>query len=243
MTWSDVITPCDSGFVRDTTKSWPDHHFRLLLVEDDRELVELLSAVLHGEGYAVDVATDGQRGLHFALTRPYDVVVIDRGLPVLDGLDLLARLRSRSVRTPALVLTAMSGVDDRIDGLDAGADDYLVKPFDLGELTARLRALCRRAAELTSALRIGSGQLDLEQHEAVLPDGERVPLTTREFELLRVLATHPETVHTRSSLRRKVFRDAPSPSIVDTYVHYLRRKIGRSVVQTVQGVGYRLGGM
>ena len=216
---------------------------RLLLVEDDRELVELLSAVLRGEGHVVDVAFDGQRGLHLALTRPYDVVVIDRGLPVLDGLDLLARLRSRAVRTQALVLTAMGSVRDRIDGLDAGADDYLANPFDLGELRARLRALGRRAAELTAALRIGAGRLELEQHRVVLPDGERVPLTAREFALLRVLATHPETVHTRSSLRRTVFHDAPSPSIVDTYVHYLRSKVGRSVVHTVQGVGYRLGAL
>nr|WP_112268501.1 response regulator transcription factor [Lentzea terrae] len=216
---------------------------RLLLVEDDRELVELLSTVLRGEGHVVDVAFDGHRGLHLALTRPYDVVVIDRGLPVLDGLDLLARLRSRAVRTQALVLTAMGSVRDRIDGLDAGADDYLAKPFDLGELRARLRALGRRAAELTAALRIGAGRLELEQHRVVLPDGERVPLTAREFALLRVLATHPETVHTRSSLRRTVFHDAPSPSIVDTYVHYLRSKVGRSVVHTVQGVGYRLGAL
>ena len=217
--------------------------FRLLLVEDDRELVELLSAVLRAEGYAVDVAMDGQRGLHLALTRPYDVVVIDRGLPVLDGLDLLARLRSRAVRTQVLLLTAMGGVHDRIDGLDAGADDYLTKPFDLGELSARLRALCRRAAELAAVLRIGAGRLELEQHQVVLPDGERVPLTAREFALLRVLATHPETVHTRASLRRTVFQDAPSPSIVDTYVHYLRTKVGRSVVHTIQGVGYRLGAL
>jgi two-component system response regulator QseB len=216
---------------------------RLLLVEDDRELVELLAVVLRGEGHVVDVAFDGQRGLHLALTRPYDVVVIDRGLPVLDGLELLARLRSRAVRTQALMLTAMGSVRDRIDGLDAGADDYLMKPFDLGELFARLRALGRRAAELAAVLRIGAGRLELEQHRVVLPDGERVPLTEREFGLLRVLATHPETVHTRASLRRTVFGDAPSPSIVDTYVHYLRTKVGRSVVHTVQGVGYRLGAL
>jgi len=216
-------------------------HVRLLLVEDDREFVELLAAVLRSEGYVVDVALDGQRGLHLALTRPYDVVVIDRGLPVLDGLDLLTRLRSRAVRTQALMLTAMGSVRDRIDGLDAGADDYLTKPFDLGELFARLRALCRRAAELAAVLRIGAGRLELEQHRVVLPDGQRVPLTEREFGLLRVLATHPETVYTRASLRRTVFHDAPSPSIVDTYVHYLRTKVGRSVVHTVQGVGYRLG--
>ncbi|WP_425435627.1 response regulator transcription factor [Lentzea kentuckyensis] len=216
---------------------------RLLLVEDDRELVELLSAVFRGDGHAVDTAFDGQRGLHLALTRPYDVVVIDRGLPVIDGLDLLSRLRSRSVWTQALVLTAMGTVHDRIDGLDAGADDYLTKPFDLGELRARLRALYRRAAELAAVLRIGAGRLELEQHQVVLPDGERVQLTAREFALLRVLATHPDMVHTRASLRRTVFQDAPSPSIVDTYVHYLRSKVGRSVVRTVQGVGYRLGAL
>ncbi|WP_312878549.1 response regulator transcription factor [Lentzea indica] len=216
---------------------------RLLLVEDDRELVELLSAVFRGDGHVVDIALDGQRGLHLALTRPYDVVVIDRGLPVLDGLDLLSRLRSRSVRTQALMLTAMGTVRDRIDGLDAGADDYLMKPFDLGELRARVRALHRRAGELAAVLRIGAGRLELEQHQVVLPDGERVPLTAREFALLRVLATHPGTVHTRASLRRTVFQDAPSQSIVDTYVHYLRSKVGRSVVRTVQGVGYRLGAL
>ncbi|WP_342713690.1 response regulator transcription factor [Lentzea fradiae] len=229
--------------MRGSTKFRSAHPFRLLLVDDDRELVELLSLALQGEGYVVDVAFDGQRGLHLALTQPYDVVVIDRGLPVIEGLDLLARLRSRSVRTQVLVLTAMSSVDDRIRGLDAGADDYLTKPFDLGELTARLRALCRRAAELAAVLSIGEGRLELEQHQVVLPDGEKVPLTAREFALLRVLATHPETVHTRAALRRTVFEDAPSQSIVDTYVHYLRSKVGRSVVLTVQGVGYRLGAL
>ncbi|WP_374202798.1 response regulator transcription factor [Saccharothrix sp. S26] len=223
--------------------SWPAHCFRLLLVEDDRELVELLAAALRGEGYTVDVALDGHRGLHLALTRPYDVVVIDRGLPALDGLDLLVRLRARSVRARALILTALGTVHDRIDGLDAGADDYLVKPFDLDELSARLRALCRRSAELADALRIGAGHLDVGQREVVLPDGGRVPLTTREFTLLRVLASHPETVHTRASLRRVVFPDASATSIVDTYMYYLRTKIDRSVVQTVQGLGYRLGAL
>ncbi|GLY50203.1 transcriptional regulator [Lentzea sp. NBRC 102530] len=229
--------------VRASSKFRSVHRFRLLLVDDDRELVELLAAVLRGEGYDVDVAFDGQRGLHLALTHPYDVIVIDRGLPVLDGLDLVSRLRSRSVRTQVLVLTAMGSVHDRIDGLDAGADDYLTKPFDLRELMARLRALCRRSAELAAVLHIGAASLELEQHQVVLPDGEKVPLTTREFALLRVLATHPETVHTRAALRRTVFSDAPSQSIVDTYVHYLRSKVGRSVVQTVQGIGYRLGAL
>ena len=225
------------------SRSWPANCFRLLLVEDDRELVELLAAALRDEGYTVDVALDGQRGLHLGLTRPYDVVVIDRGLPALDGLDLLVRPRARSVRARALILTALGTVHDRIDGLDAGADDYLVKPFDLDELSARLRALCRRALELADVLRIGAGHLDVAQREVVLPDGGRVPLTTREFTLLRVLATYPDTVHTRASLRRVVFPDASATSIVDTYVYYLRSKIDRSVVHTVQGLGYRLGAL
>ncbi|WP_439423169.1 response regulator transcription factor [Saccharothrix sp. HUAS TT10] len=215
----------------------------MLLVEDDRELVELLSAALRGEGYSVDVAMDGHRGLHLALTRPYDVVVLDRRLPALDGLDLLVRLRSKAVRARALMLTAMGALHDRVDGLDAGADDYLVKPFELDELSARLRALCRRADEVREVLRIGAGHLDLGQREVVWPDGGRVPLTTREFTLLRVLASYPDTVHTRASLRRVVFPDASSTSIVDTYVYYLRTKVDRSVVHTVQGLGYRLGAL
>lgn len=229
--------------MQDNSRSWQANCFRLLLVEDDCELVELLATVLRDEGYTVDVALDGQRGLHLALTRPYDVVVIDRGLPVLDGLDLLVRLRSKSVRARALILTAMATVHDRIDGLDAGADDYLVKPFDLDELSARLRALCRRSLELAEVLPIGAARLDVGQREVVLDDGGRVPLTAREFGLLRVLATHPDTVHTRASLRRVVFPDASATSIVDTYVYYLRSKIDRSVVHTVQGLGYRLGAL
>lgn len=229
--------------VRASSKFRPIHPFRLLLIDDDRELVELLAAVLRGEGYDVDVAFDGQRGLHLALTRPYDVVVIDRALPVLDGLDLLSRLRSRSVRTQALMLTAMGSVHDRIDGLDAGADDYLAKPFDLRELTARLRALSPA----------GRGTGRGAAHRRRPPGARTTPGRAarrrestahhQEFALLRVLATHPETVHTRAALRRTVFCDAPSQSIVDTYVHYLRSKVGRSVVQTVQGIGYRLGAL
>jgi two-component system response regulator QseB len=216
---------------------------RLLLVEDDNELADLLAGALGDEGYAVDVARDGQRGLHLGLTRPYDIVVIDRRLPVLDGLELLGRLRANAVQARALLLTAMGTVHDRVDGLDAGADDYLVKPFDLDELSARLRALSRRSIEATGVLRIGAAHLDLGRHEVVLPDGERVSLAAREFELLRVLADRPDVVRSRAELRRSVFREAPAQSIVDTYVYYLRRKLGRPVVRTVHGRGYRLGAL
>ena len=215
--------------------------WRLLLVEDDPELVTMLSGVLRDEGYAVDVAADGQQGLHLGLTRQYDVLVLDRRLPALDGLDVLARLRSRAVRTPVMLLTAMGMVHDRVDGLDAGADDYLVKPFELDELSARLRALCRRALDRADVLRIGSGRLHVGRREVELADGERIALAAREFALLWVLASRPGTVYSRAELRRAVFQEAPASSIVDTYVYYLRRKLGRQVVSTVRGLGYRLG--
>jgi two-component system response regulator QseB len=214
---------------------------RLLLVEDDSDLADLLTETLIDEGYVVDRAPDGQRGLHLGLTRTYDVMVIDRLLPALDGLDLVTRLRSRAVQARALMLTALGTVDDRIAGLDAGVDDYLVKPFDLEELSARIRALCRRTSDPVDALRVGAGLLDPALRDAVLPDGARVPLSAREFELLRVLAARPNTVHSRAELRSRVFDEATAPSLVDTYVYYLRRKLGRSVVRTVHGVGYRLG--
>ena len=214
---------------------------RLLLVEDDADLAQLLTETLVDEGYLVDQARDGQRGLHLGLTRAYDVMVIDRLLPALDGLDLVARLRSRAVPARALMLTALGTVGDRIAGLDAGADDYLVKPFDLDELSARVRALCRRTSDSAETLHVGAGRLDLGLRDVVLPDGARVALSAREFELLRVLAARPGTVHSRAELRSRVFDEATAASIVDTYVYYLRRKLGRSVVRTVHGLGYRLG--
>lgn len=137
---------------------------RLLLVEDDRQLATMLEEVLTDEGYAVDVARDGQRGLHLGLTRTYDLVVLDRGLPAIEGLDLLARLRGRGVTTPTLVLSALGNPADRVAGLDAGAEDYLSKPFDLDELAARLRALRRRAATaapVADGLRFGNRELDV----------------------------------------------------------------------------------
>jgi two-component system, OmpR family, response regulator QseB len=215
--------------------------FRLLLVEDDNELADLLVKILAGEGYAVDLARDGQTGLHLGLTRRYDVMVIDRALPVVDGLSLVRRLRERAITARALLITAMSGVGDLVDGLDAGADDYLIKPFEFKELAARLRALCRRPLELAEVLRIGGGHLDLGTRAAILPAGQRVELSAREFDLLRELAGRPAAVHSRGELRRRVFHDAPSASIVDTYVYYLRRKLGRAAIRTVHSFGYQLG--
>src|SRR6478736_6377422 len=157
---------------------------RLLLVEDDRELAGLLDGLLGEEGYDVDVAPDGQRGLHLGLTRSYDVMILDRGLPAIDGLDLLGRLRSRGVLTPALVLSALGNPADRVAGLDAGAEDYMSKPFDVDELAARLRALRRRRFEHATTIPVPGGSLDLGSREVTLGGGRSVGLTERESALL-----------------------------------------------------------
>ncbi len=214
---------------------------RVLLVEDDRELAGMLRELLADEGYETEAAHDGQRGLHLGLTGHYDVMVIDRRLPVLDGLELLRRLRARAVTTRVLVLSALGEVADRVAGLDAGADDYLVKPFEAEELLARLRALGRRDLEGAECLPLGTAALDLQRHEVVLPRGERITLSGREFELLRTLAQRPKAIHPRAALRTRVFADSTGESIVDTYVYYLRRKLGRDVVRTVHGLGYQIG--
>ncbi|MEU7786154.1 MULTISPECIES: response regulator transcription factor [unclassified Amycolatopsis] len=213
----------------------------MLVVEDDRELAGMLAELLADEGYETEAAHDGQRGLHLGLTGRYDVMVIDRRLPVLDGLELVRQLRARAVTTRVLVLSALGELADRVGGLDAGADDYLVKPFEAEELLARLRALGRRDLEGAESLPLGTAALDLRRHEVVLPRGERITLSGREFELLRTLAQRPKAIHPRASLRTNVFADSTGESIVDTYVYYLRRKLGRDVVRTVHGLGYQIG--
>jgi two-component system response regulator QseB len=214
---------------------------RLLIIEDDRELGRMLVDLFTEQGYAADHAPDGQRGLHLGLTRRYDGIVLDRRLPALDGIDLLRRLRGRAVTAPVLVLTASGELADRVAGLDAGAEDYLVKPFEVEELLARVRALCRRNLDQARLLPLGEGWFDPEAHIVRLPTGEQVELSGQECRLLRELATRPRQVHTRAALRRGVFDGARAESIVDTYVYYLRGKLGAGVVRTVRGVGYRLG--
>ncbi|MEU3166618.1 response regulator transcription factor [Streptosporangium sp. NPDC006930] len=216
---------------------------RLLLVEDDRELGSMLFGLFTEQGYRVDLAREGQRGLHLGLSRPYDVMIVDRGLPAVDGIELLTRLRRRAVTVPVLVLSAFGTVADRVTGLDAGAEDYLVKPFEIEELLARVRALHRRNLDQARLLPLGAGWLDPESHVVELPTGEQVTLSGQECRLLCALATRPRQVHTRASLRHRVFDGARTESIVDTYVYYLRAKLGADVVRTVRGVGYRLGGL
>jgi two-component system response regulator QseB len=213
----------------------------VLLVEDDPELAAMLGELLTSEGYVVDAAADGQRGLHLGLTREYDVLLLDRGLPAIEGLDLLTRLRGRGRTTPTLVLSALGNPGDRVAGLDAGAEDYLGKPFDIDELLARLRALLRRHQDTALRLAVPGGAVDAATRSVHLDDGTEVALSEREAMLLTVLARHPRRVFARTELVDSVFEDAEEQGVVDTYVHYLRRKLGRRVVETVRGLGYRLG--
>jgi len=219
----------------------------VLLVEDDRRLAEMVTALLVEEGYRVEVAGGGQAGLHLGLTRHYGVLIIDRGLPVLEGLELLRKLRSNGIGTPALILTARGSLTDRVDGLDAGAEDYLVKPFEVPELLARIRALLRRHTDTAQFLPLGRRRLSLTDRAVLGGEGDTgdtgatVALSERECRLLAVLAGSPEQVFTRPQLLAGVFDQADTVGTVDTYVHYLRRKLGRESIQTVRGLGYRLG--
>jgi len=213
---------------------------RLLLVEDDSRLASLLEELLTGRGYAVQLAHDGQAGLHAGLTCDFDLMVIDRGLPAIEGVDLLARLRARGVITPVLILTARGTVNDRVEGLDAGAEDYLTKPFEVAELLARLRALLRRHTDHAETLSLGRRRLDVAARRVIDDNGFEVALTERECALLHTLAARPTRVFTRDELLDRVF-DADTHGAVDTYVSYLRRKLGKDAITTVHGLGYRLG--
>ena len=213
----------------------------VLLVEDDGDLAELLVRFFESHGFAVEAARDIQSGLHVALTHQVSVMVVDRRLPDGDGVDLVARLRRRGVSTPALMLTAFGSVEDRVGGLDSGADDYLVKPFESHELLARVRGLLRRHLEPADVLRLGAGRLLADTQQAVLSDGTHIDLSPAESVLLVQLARRPSRVFTREELREALSPGASSPSLVDTYVYTIRRKLGRSAVRTVRGVGYRAG--
>jgi DNA-binding response OmpR family regulator len=214
---------------------------RLLLVEDEAELAGMLRELLAEEGYAVDVAIDGQTGLHRGLVDRYDVVVLDRRLPALDGLDLLCRWRRSGVTSPVLVLSALGNPVERVEGLDAGAEDYLTKPFDVDELLARLRALLRRHLDRARVLPLPAGRLDVDAREVLGVGDDPVGLSARECDLLAMLAARPQRVFGREHLLALVFPDASNPVAVDTYVHYLRRKLGRGVIDTIRGRGYRIG--
>jgi two-component system OmpR family response regulator len=215
---------------------------RLLLVEDDAKLAAAVCRGLRGEGYAVDHAADGDEALADAHVWDYDAVVLDLMLPRRDGFEVCRALRERGDGVPILMLTARGNVDDRIRGLDAGADDYLAKPFDFGELLARLRALIRRGpSERSPQLTIGELVVDPARH-AVTCAGEPVELTAREFSVLEYLARRPGELVTRAELLDHVWdaNYAGSTNVVDVYVGYVRRKLGRPLIRTVRGAGFIL---
>jgi two-component system OmpR family response regulator len=219
---------------------------RILVVEDDIKLVRVLRRGLEREGYEVDVASTGNAGLVQATTHDYAAVVLDLMLPGLDGFDVCAELRRRERWVPVLILTARSDVRDRIRGLDGGADDYLVKPFDFGELLARLRLLVRRGPFVhPPVLDVGDLHVD-SATRIVTRAGRQVELTAREFDVLEVLAHNPRIPVTRTKLLEAVWTDSylGSPNIVDVYIGYLRKKLerptGPQLIKTVRGKGFML---
>jgi DNA-binding response OmpR family regulator len=219
---------------------------RILIVEDEEHLAQLVAEILGREGHAADVVGDGRTALARALVEPFDLLVVDWMLPDLDGVQVVKRLRAAGVGVPVLMLTARAQVEDRVEGLDAGADDYLPKPFAFPELLARVRALARRPPEKNAAetvLTAGDVTLDPGRHE-VRRGGERVELTAKEFALLATLMQRPGQVFTRSVLLDTVWGGTTGSytNSVDLYVHYLRKKLDRegepSRIRTVHGAGY-----
>jgi two-component system, OmpR family, response regulator len=216
---------------------------RILIVEDEPDLLRGLAQALREEGYAVDTAADGESGLYNARTYDYDVIVLDIMLPKLDGWQVLHRLRETK-RTPVLMLTARDQSRDRVHGLDTGADDYVVKPFDLPELLARLRALIRRTAnQVRSQIEIKDVLLDLSKRE-VLRDGKPVVLTAREYSLVEYLALHRGEVVTRTVLYEHLFdeNEATLSNLLDVHVSNIRKKLGHDFISTRRGHGYCIEG-
>jgi len=213
---------------------------RLLLIEDDPKLGPLVREVL-SEVYQVTLVADGQDGLNTAMGAEFEAMVIDRRLPSIDGIAVIRSLRLKRVTTPILMLTALGTVRDKVDGLDVGADDYLVKPFDFEELFARLRAIRRVYTGEGEPIPIGDWEFYPESRTLYSPYDERSLLTERESTLLRLFAEHPSRTFSRQQILDAVFSADDQPGTVDTYVHYLRRKTDAGIVLTVRGQGYRLG--
>lgn len=213
---------------------------RVLVVEDDALLGDAIQAGLKQSGYAVDWLRDGVAADQALSTEPYAALVLDWGLPRLSGIEVLRRLRERKADIPVILLTARDTVSDRIQGLDSGADDYLVKPFDMGELTARLRALVRRASgSTTPSLIAGEAELDPAGHE-VTYQGKPVELSAKEFAVLHALMLSRGKVLSRAQLEEKLYAwgEEVESNAVEVYIHHLRRKLSPTLVETIRGVGY-----
>jgi two-component system response regulator QseB len=215
---------------------------RLLLAEDDAMIGEAVQAGLRRQGFAVDWVRDGAAAEEALRLAPYDLCVLDLGLPRREGLEVLEALRRRGDDLPVLIVTARDAVGQRVAGLDAGADDYLVKPFDLGELAARIRALLRRRAGRASARLEHAGVVLDTATRVVTRDDREVPLTPREYALLEALLEHPGRILSRAQLEERLYGwgEEVESNVVEVHVHSLRRKLGADFIRTVRGVGYRV---
>src|SRR6185436_15003080 len=215
---------------------------RILIVEDESLLADRLATTLGQRGYAVDVATDGERGDFLVSTEQYDAVILDLGLPRIDGLTLLERWRAGGIAVPVLVLTARGSWSEKVRGIDGGADDYVTKPFQIEELLARLRALIRRASgQLTPELRSGAVVLDPRTSSVTL-DGQPVKLTSHELRVLSYLMHHRGRIVSQTELTEHIYaqdfdRDS---NTVEVFIGRLRRKLGATIIETVRGMGYRI---
>ncbi|GAA2077938.1 response regulator transcription factor [Pseudolysinimonas kribbensis] len=218
----------------------PSERARLLLIEDDPKLGPVMRDVLE-EAYAVTLRVDARSGFETARDEDFDVLVVDRRLPGADGIDVVEALRRAGNTTPMLMLTALGTLHDKVRGLDAGANDYLVKPFEFGELFARLRAIRRVFSGEGPFIRIGGWEFYPENRAIYSPYDGRYILTERENQLLRLFAEHPQRTYSRPQILRSVFDEDDRPGTVDTYVHYVRRKTDPDIITTVRGQGYRLG--
>ncbi len=215
---------------------------RILLVEDDPQLGDGLSVGLRQAGFAVDWLQDGRAADHALQSERFDLVVLDLGLPGIDGMQVLQAARQRGLRAPVLVLTARDATGDKIAGLDAGADDYLVKPVDLDELAARLRALLRRSAgRAAPVLQRGDLQLDPAARSVSLA-GQPIDLPAREFALLQLLLENAGRVLSRSQIEQSLYgwREEPDSNALEVHIHHLRKKLGSELIRTLRGVGYTI---
>jgi len=215
-------------------------NMRILVIEDDALLGDAIQAGLKQAGYAVDWMKDGVSADQALGTEPYAAAVLDLGLPRMSGQEVLKRLRSRNVPIPVLILTAMDSVEDRIKGLDAGADDYLVKPFDMGELTARLRALVRRASgKPAPALQVAGVELEPAAHR-VIYGNQTIELPAKEFAVLHALMLNSGRVLSRTQIEEQLYAwgEEVESNAVEVYIHHLRRKLFPELIETIRGVGY-----
>jgi len=218
---------------------------RILVVEDDNKIASFIVKGLKQAGYAVDRCADGEEGLVFAESTPYDAAVVDIMLPKLDGLSLVQRLRAKKIRTPVIILSAKAAVDDRVKGLEAGADDYLTKPFAFSELSARVQALIRRATQTAEPSRLSAGDLEMDLLSREVRRGaEKIELQTREFALLEYLMRHTGRPVTKTMILEHIFDYSfdPQTNVVDVLMHRLRAKVDpdKTRLQTIRGVGYVL---